>query len=75
MKMFGDQEDEDEGSMFGLKSGSWWISSKSNPKWNKSGSCRCGGFAMPEPAKEAIEELTKQLGPPPEDLEWGYMKN
>jgi hypothetical protein len=63
-------------SIFGSRSGSWYINSKTDPRWDDGGySVSVGGFAMPEEAKKAIEEKKKQLGAPPDDLEWGYMKD
>jgi hypothetical protein len=58
-----------------LTSGSWWLTSKLDPRWNTGGSCDCGGFVQPQEAKDAIERLTNKLGDPPKDLEWGYMKD
>jgi hypothetical protein len=34
-----------------------------------------GGFVMPTEVQEAIDRLTKTLGPPPADLTWEYMKD
>ncbi len=57
-------------------SGSWALSSKSNPKWNCSGTTSfCDGFTMPDECKAKITQLTKTLGKPPKDLEWSYMKD
>ncbi len=56
-------------------SGTWWVSSKSNPKWDKSGVTEVGGFVMPREAKEHVKNMKKKLGKPPKDLEWGYMKD
>ena len=62
--------------MFKLtSSGTWWLNSKSDPRWNTSGETDVGGFVMPSECKEKLEELKKKLGDPPEDLEWGYMKD
>ncbi len=60
---------------FGLKDGSWWINSKSDPRWNASGSGKVGLFGMPEEAEKEIKRLKKKYGKPPEDLEFGYMKD
>lgn len=66
---------EEEGSMFGPKKGSWWVSSKSDPRFNDSGSGYVGGFEVPAEAKVSFEAKAKRLGVPvPEDLEFGYMK-
>ena len=71
-----DDDDHEDGSMFGPKKGSWWVSSKSDPRFNASGSGYVGGFAIPPEAKEAYEAKAKALGVPlPEDLEFGYMKD
>jgi len=58
-------------------SGSWWLSSESNPKWNCSGDTKfCGGFTMPDECTNKIEKLKEILKEePPKDLEWGYMKD
>lgn len=64
-------------SMFGPTMGSWWYRSKSDPRWNLNGRCRM--FVMagpPADANERIEELKKLLKcDPPEDLEFGCMKD
>lgn len=62
--------------MMNSKSGNWWIISKVDPRWNKNGHCAfCGGFEMPDECKAVFEQLKTQLGDPPSDLEWGYMKD
>jgi len=59
-----------------LKSGVWWISSKTDPRWNCDGHTdKCGGFIMPKECQDMIEYLKKSLGEPPEDLEYNYMKD
>lgn len=70
----------DSGSMFARlcmpRPGSWSISSASDPRWSDSGrSAFVGGGVMPEDARKAIEAKTALYGPPPADLEWGYMKD
>jgi hypothetical protein len=56
--------------------GSWWIRSKSDPRWDEKGrSPVVGGFVMPEECKRAIEQKKITLGEPPEDLTWNYMKD
>jgi hypothetical protein len=63
-------------SMLGFRGGSWWLSSKKDPRWNCNGSSDCvGGFCMPEECEQRIKELTKILGKKPSDLEYGYMKD
>ncbi len=57
--------------------GSWWIESKSDPRWNASGvSDFVGGFVMPEEAEQKVKQLTKKYAEkPPKDLTYGYMKD
>lgn len=57
------------------REGSWWLKSKSDPRWNSSGRSYVGGFVMPSECERRIEELKQELGDPPDDLEWGYMKD
>lgn len=56
--------------------GTWFVSSDSQPRWNKSGhghgSVMAGG---PPEIQEWIDACTENFGPPPEDLEYGFMKN
>ena len=62
--------------MFGPREGSWWLNCPSDPRWNCGGrSLNVGGFAVPAETTAKIEELKKTLGEPPEDLEFGYMKD
>jgi len=61
---------------FDFLEGSWWIQSKKDSRWDCSGRSACvGGFVIPQECKDKIEELKTQLGEPPDDLEWGYMKD
>lgn len=63
-------------SMFKLtREGTWWLRSQKDSRWNSSGRIDVGGFAMPQDCKNELEELKKRLGEPPDDLEWGYMKD
>ncbi|HEY4497079.1 MAG TPA: hypothetical protein VI432_02940 [Candidatus Paceibacterota bacterium] len=61
--------------MFGPREGSWWLRSKKDPRWNTDGRAYVGGFLMPEACRSKIDELKLRFGEPPEDLEWGYMKD
>lgn len=61
--------------MFGPSEGTWWLTSKADPRWNVSGRCGVGGFTMPREARNKLDELKSTLGEPPADLEWGYMKD
>ena len=58
-----------------IKPGYWWLSSENDPRWNQNGTGLVGGFAIPAKCETAIEELKKEYGEPPEDLEWGSMKD
>lgn len=55
--------------------GTWWLKSKSDPRWDVTGYGPVGGFVMPDEAVQAKKKLEKKYGPPPEDLEFGYMKD
>ena len=58
-----------------LSEGVAWLRSKTDDRWNVSVTCSCGGFMIPTPLKNIMEAKEKELGEPPEDLEWGYMKD
>jgi len=60
-----------------IRSGYWYLSSKTDPRWNCSGtaSSLCFSAGMPPEAQKALEEKKKELGDPPADLEWGGMKD
>lgn len=72
-----DDPDDGMGSMFApVRKGSWWVSSKSDPRWNGSGRALVGSFMMPQEAKDHIEAKKRELGTdPPADCEWGYDKD
>lgn len=56
-------------------SGTWWIKSKSDPRWNCSGHDNVGMFDLSF-AKAEVEKKKRILGEePPKDLEAGYMKD
>lgn len=55
--------------------GTWYFSSKSDPRWSASGRGLVGGFSFSPEAEARLEELQAQLGDPPTDLVWGYMKD
>lgn len=72
----GDDYDNDDSSMFGAKMGSWWVSSESDPRWNKSGR----GYGLvstggPGEMGDWIREATEKFGPPPSDATMGFMKD
>ena len=58
-----------------LSDGSWWLSSKTDPRWNCNGRCECGAFVIPNECKSALEKLKEKFGEQPSDLEYGYMKD
>lgn len=62
--------------MFGPKPGTWWTTSKKDPRFNMSGRDNVGGFMCPGNAEEAIKQKERELGvEAPDDLEFGYMKD
>ena len=59
-----------------MRAGSWWLSSKSDKRWNTHGTADfIGGLKMPQECKQALKNLRQKYGEPPADLEWGYMKD
>jgi len=58
-----------------MRPGTWWIASKKDPRWSAHGQGDVGMFATPTEAKAKLAELTKIYGDPPDDLEFGYMKD
>lgn len=53
----------------------WYLGSKSDPRWNRSGRCRAGVFGSKPPEVEAaIERLQREYGEPPDDLKFGVHK-
>lgn len=64
--------------IFGPKPGVWWVQSKSDPRWNGGG--RADAFLVssggPNEIQEHISKRERELGePPPDDLEYGAMKD
>lgn len=62
--------------MFGPKLGTWWVISKTDPRWDKHGR----GYGLvttngPDECQEWIEECKKKFGEPPKDAEYGFMKD
>ena len=56
--------------------GTWWLLSPSDKRWCVNGHANAvGGFYQPKELKQKLEELKKLYGDPPDDLEWGYMKD
>ena len=59
-----------------MKQGSWWLTSKSDSRWNTQGHGSVGVFAIPEDGQKFLDEKEKELNKkPPKDLEFGYMKD
>lgn len=49
--------------------------SPTDPRWNAEGRDIVGNLQMPRRCKKKLKELKKQLGTPPEDLVWRYVKD
>ena len=64
------------GMIGGPRMGSWSVSSKKDPRWNATGRAMglvcCGG---PPEIQEWIEACKKKFGKPPDDLQYGFMKD
>ena len=58
-----------------MANGSWWLESKSDPRWNINGTGSVGMFGMPSACREKLEELRAIYGEAPADLSYGYMKD
>jgi hypothetical protein len=53
-----------------VRSGTWWISSKNDPRGNASGTTECASIlTMPKEVKNARRRLARKLGKAPDDLE------
>lgn len=64
------------GMFFRASEGTWWLSSKKDPRWNfTSRELVAGVFSAERKCVQKIEELKLTLGEPPEDLEYGFMKD
>ena len=74
------ENDDDSGSMFsrmfGPKSGTWGVSSKLDPRWNKSDKkdwlCTLG---RPPEAEAWLKECEEKFGEYPKDLEYSFFKD
>lgn len=56
--------------------GTWWLKSKSDPRWDCEGSSfSCGGLVMPPECRKMVDKLKTLLGKQPSDLEFGYTKH
>ena len=54
---------------------SWFISSKSDPRWDASGRCFPSIWSAQAECENAVKARTEQYGPPPADLEFGGVKD
>lgn len=63
-------------NIFGPKKGSWWLISKSDPRWDANGETTwlVSAGVCPE-ADAKIKELKAKYGDPPDDIEYGFMKD
>jgi|WetSurSiteA1Bulk_404760.scaffolds.fasta_scaffold274599_1 hypothetical protein len=52
---------------------SWWIRSNEDPRWNYEGFSPAALNAVRDVAV-ALESMKKDMGDPPADLDWGYVK-
>lgn len=59
-----------------MAKGVWFVTCKSDPRWNAHGKAIVGMFAKPEEVTKHVEKMLKELNcdKPPADLEWGYHK-
>ena len=64
-------EDEKEGKVGGQ--GIWYLRSTKDPRWNADGHGFVSIFGS-EDKDRKLEELKKLYGNPPDDLEWGFVK-
>jgi hypothetical protein len=61
-------------SFFGVKSGTYWLTSKTDPRWCVSEHVEHMSVVTDWFARK-VKELTDELGPPPDDLTCGGMKD
>lgn len=57
-----------------MATGTVWLKSKSDPRWDWSGTGVASMFYHPE-IDSKVDELTKLYGEPPDDLEFGGVKS
>lgn len=59
-----------------FKSGTWWLSSESDPRWNCSGEAHVVALGyFPREAQEKLDQLEATLGSRPEDLVLDWWKD
>jgi len=53
--------------------GTWWLCSVQEPRWGRAErSVAVGGVDVLPECSVRIDELTRDFGPPPDDLQWGH---
>ena len=62
--------------MFGPEMGTWWVESKKDPRWNKTGE----GYGLvttggPSERQEWVDQCVEKYGDPPDDCGRGFMKD
>lgn len=62
--------------IFSAKMGSWWVRSKSDPRWNGDGR----GYGLvsgggPGGMQDHIDSCKKKYGNPPSDATMGFLKD
>jgi hypothetical protein len=61
---------------FGIKSGTWSITSEKDPRWNASGTEEyMSVFVLPKEAQQHLENCKAIYGEQPDDLEYFCMKD
>lgn len=58
-----------------LAMGTWSVESKEDPRWNKDGRGLVEVFSVHADARDWIEKKQQELGPEPDDLTYGYVKD
>ena len=62
--------------MFGIKSGTWSITSEKDPRWNTTQYEEyLSVWYMPETAKKHLEKCRELYGEQPDDLEYSCIKD
>lgn len=58
-----------------LAMGTWSVESKKDERWNKEGRGLVEVFSVHADARAWIEKKQQELGPEPDDLTYGYVKD
>lgn len=60
----------------GFRAGTWWLSSRQDPRWQAFGFAETlSVLSLPQEAKVVLDAMKKKYGSPPEDLEYGCLKD